>query len=291
MADRRFYPVRRLRIQQAEDPRYRWRRAVTLITSPDIIQAEEVNALGRKYARPPVTEAVCEFRFPHEMPWDLTIPGRLYERAKEAYPKKEQRWVREVIVLIAPEGLREELLVAERGQFSSLDDGCAIQIGTRLCTVNCLRPYAVWNEFRPRIEYAFTEITTISEATAIHTINLRYINTIEIPEENPAFEEYFQFLPVFPADLQQKPSSFMIGCEYSFENDRDACRVELTDAVTEAEGASAYLLNLDYFLAEEGGIPLNAVMDWIDLAHDRLQEIFEACITDTLRGLFGEAAG
>jgi len=241
--------------------------------------------MGQKYANPPVTEAVCEFRFPHEMAWDLTIAGRLYERVKNDYPKKEQRWVREVIVLLGPEGLREELLVAERGQFSSSDDGCAIQIGTRLCTINCLRPYASWGTFRPKIEETFATIRDISEATAIHTLNLRYINTIEVPDKNPDLKDYFRFLPIFPEE-GRLPSSFLIGIEYSFENDRDSCRVELTDAVTESDVSSAYLLNIDYFLAEEAGIPLDAVMGWIESAHERVEEIFEAIITDRLREQF-----
>ncbi|NLB01527.1 MAG: TIGR04255 family protein, partial [Methanomicrobiales archaeon] len=28
----------------------------------------------RKYVNPPAAEVICEFRFPEEIPWDMTYP-------------------------------------------------------------------------------------------------------------------------------------------------------------------------------------------------------------------------
>ena len=79
----------------------------------------------RKYVNPPAAEVICEFRFPEDTPWDLTYPGILYGRLRDVYPKRDQRYVREVVVLLGPEGLREELLVTERLIFLAEDEGCA----------------------------------------------------------------------------------------------------------------------------------------------------------------------
>jgi len=43
----------------------------------------------KKYAKPPIVEAVCEFRLTHDTRWDLTVPGLLYEKLKASFPQKE----------------------------------------------------------------------------------------------------------------------------------------------------------------------------------------------------------
>ena len=43
-----------------------------------------------KYKNPSIVEALCEFTFAPETPWDSTIFGRLYERLKENFPQREE---------------------------------------------------------------------------------------------------------------------------------------------------------------------------------------------------------
>jgi hypothetical protein len=31
--------------------------------------------MGKSYAKPPIVEAVCEFRLSPDTEWDLTVPG------------------------------------------------------------------------------------------------------------------------------------------------------------------------------------------------------------------------
>ncbi len=242
------------------------------------------------YTNPPLREAICEFRFPLEHPWDLTVAGMLYARIREDYPRREQRRVREVEVMLAPEGLREELLITERAQFSTADGGCSIQVGPRVMTVNCLPPYTNWEEFRAWIEDAFGNLQSVIEVEGIRTMALRYVNTIEIPEPGVRPEELFAFHPVVPFSGESTEfamDGFIVGCEGAFEGGRDACRVELTDAVPESPEQSAFLLNIEYFLVKEGSIGKEGALAWIEAAHSRVEEMFEGCITDALRKHFG----
>ena len=240
----------------------------------------------RKYVNPPAAEVICEFRFPPDTPWDLTFPGILYSHLKDAYPKRDQRYVREVIMLLGPEGLREELLVTERSIFLSEDEGCAVQIGPRLLSVSCQRPYVHWEAFSTRIHGAFDRFREIIGTDAIGTMNLRYVNLIEIPEPGVTLKDYFAFYPILPPELPQVPAGFITGCEFAFHDNRDNCRVELTDAVPESTEHNAFLLNIDYFLAEGHSIPPEGVADWLEIAHTHVRDIFEACIKDPLRDLF-----
>jgi uncharacterized protein (TIGR04255 family) len=245
--------------------------------------------MGAVYSNPPLREAICEIRFPLEHAWDLTVAGMLYERIREDYPRREQRRVREVEVMLAPEGLREELLITERAQFSTSDGGCSIQVGPRLLSINCLPPYAIWEEFLPWIEDAFMHLQSVIEVEGIRSLTLRYVNTIEIPEAGAKPEDFFSFYPFIPFEgvMEFSVDGFIVGCEGSFVGGRDACRVELTDAVPETPESSAFLLNIDYFLSNEGSVGPKGVMEWIEAAHGRVEEMFEGCITDRLREHFG----
>jgi uncharacterized protein (TIGR04255 family) len=46
----------------------------------------------RTYKKPPIEEALCEFRFVSQE-WDLTLPGRLYDEIKDEYPGKPKNIV------------------------------------------------------------------------------------------------------------------------------------------------------------------------------------------------------
>jgi uncharacterized protein (TIGR04255 family) len=247
---------------------------------------EKIMAEVRKYANPPAAEVICEFRFPEEIPWDMTYPGILYNHLKDTYPKRDQRYVREVVMLVGPEGLREELLVTERSIFLAEDEGCAVQVGPRLLSVSCQRPYVHWEAFSKQITGAFDRFREVISADAIGTMNLRYVNLIEIPQEEVTLSDYFAFYPTLPPELPRVPAGFITGCEFAFHDNRDNCRVELTDAVPGSAENNAFLLNIDYYLTEGKSVPPEGVADWLEIAHTHVRDIFEACIKDTLRDLF-----
>ena len=65
--------------------------------------------------------------------------------------------------------------------------------------------------------------------------------------------------------------------------------MELTPAVPENPGNSAFLLTLDYHLVQTEGIDPDTVLDWVDNAHGMIETLFEGCISDSIRALFGQA--
>jgi uncharacterized protein (TIGR04255 family) len=49
----------------------------------------------------------------------------------------------------------------------------------------------------------------------------------------------------------------------------------------------ASVLDIDYFLSHAGAVSLSESRDWLQIAHDRVEEVFEGCIKDPLRERFG----
>ena len=243
--------------------------------------------MSKQYANPPIIEAVCEFRFTPDTPWDLTVPGLVYEKIKDKFPQKEQRTVQEIEIKQTPQGIQQEVRTFDRVLFLENTRKMLVQLGPRVLAVNSLKPYPGWEKFEVAIREAFEALTTIVEVKGLQRIGLRYINQIEIPEPSVELEDYFNFYLFTGPRLPQEMSSFIAGCEFPYENNRDKSRVQLRNFSNGADGKVLLRLDIDYFLAQPKGIEIGEAMNWVETAHDRVEEIFEGCITDRLRGLFG----
>lgn len=246
--------------------------------------------MSRKYANPPLLEAVCEFRFTPDTPWDMTIPGLVYEKLRDAFPTREQRLMQEVDELIqGPEGFQQQIrMMSERTLLFAEDKKTFVQVGPRLLAVNSLRPYPSWVGFKPKIEKAFEVISRTVEIRGLERIGLRYINRIEIPDSLAKLKDYLQFYLFLGPQLPQEMAAFIAGCDFLYAHGRDRCRVQLTPAPSSSPQQLALILDIDYFLAQEKGVEVPAAIDWIEEAHDKVEEVFERCITDSLRNSFQE---
>lgn len=245
--------------------------------------------MNRKYANPPIVEAVCEFRLGPDTRWDLTVPGLFYERVKHDFPHREQRAVQEVELIQEPQGLQQRIRTTERVLLFAQNRRMLIQLGPRLLVINALKPYPTWQGFKPYLEKAWEKLREAVEVGGLERIGLRYINQIELPEETVEMEDYFEFYLFVGSRLPQHMSSFIAGAEFPYAEGRDRCRVQLTSASGGGE-KSAVILDIDYFLARPRAIAPADAMEWIENAHSAVEEMFEGCITDRLRQHFGEVS-
>ena len=63
--------------------------------------------------------------------------------------------------------------------------------------------------------------------------------------------------------------------------------MQLTTA-PDAGDKGAWMLDIDYFLAHPRAVEATRALDWVEEAHNQVEQIFEGCITDRLRELFEE---
>ncbi|MDI9616551.1 MAG: TIGR04255 family protein [Methanothrix sp.] len=243
--------------------------------------------MSKRYAAPPIVEAVCEFRLTPDTTWDLVVPGLFYEKVKGTFPKREQRIVQQIDLTPGPTGLQQQIRTSERILFFTEDMKKIAQIGPRLLVINVLKPYPSWDGFKPLIEIGWSSLKDVAEIRGIERIGLRYINRVELPAQNVDLSKYFEFYPFVGRRLPQQMISFLTGAEFSYADDRDHCRVQLAPAPG-AEGKSIFMLDIDYFLTRPRGIEIADAIDWVEEAHKRVEEIFEGCISNTLREMFKE---
>ncbi|GBC78978.1 hypothetical protein HRbin09_00189 [bacterium HR09] len=244
--------------------------------------------MGRRYVNPPVVEAVCEFRLTEDSPWDMTVPGLVYERLKDEFPHREQRLSQEVELTQGPDGLQQQIRTSERILLFAENRTSFVQVAPRLLAVNSLRPYPSWEGFKPRITKAFESLAQVTEVRGLDRLGLRFINHVEIPGSPRELDKYFQFYPFLGPDLPNDIEGFIAGCQFGFENRRDICKVQLIRAISSSPERLVIFLDIDYFLAKPGGVDPRYALDWVEEAHSKVEAVFEGCITDRLRELFGE---
>lgn len=245
--------------------------------------------MARRYENSPIVEALCEFQFEPGLPWDLTIPGLVYEEIRDEFPKKRQaKQVQVELSATAEEGIAQKVTTSDRMQFLQEDEKALVQVGPDLLAVNRLKPYPSWEEFVPLIRKGFNAYSKAAPPKGIRRIGLRYINRIEIPGESIKVEDYFRFYPFAGPDLPQEFARFIVGIHIPYEGLRDALRLQLASGTVETTDILTAMLDLDYFLAKPGEVTLDKVFEWVEIAHGHVEEVFEACITDRLRQMFEE---
>lgn len=173
-------------------------------------------------------------------------------------------------------------------RFSSEDEKVLIQVGTRLLSVNHLKPYSSWQNFLLLIQDSFNAYCEVAEPKSVHRFGLRYINTIEIVDQPVDLKEYFEFRPYVGDNLPQNLGPFLISVQLPFENSRDILNLRLSSLAGSSSDTTTVILDIDYFLAQPDKVDLDEVFTWVDTAHTHIEEIFEACITDQLRHIFEE---
>ena len=230
-----------------------------------------------------------EFRFAPGQEWDLTIPGKLHQHElirNEYSGKPRQQNAIEASLRIGEEQpfsvqMREGI---GRLQLVSEDAKRLLSLGPDVLSVNVLRPYDNWEQFRPRVEAALNAYRDVARPKAVERIGVRYINKIVLPSTEIELATYFRLGPLTVEDLPKRMVNFMNRSEYVYD---DGLKLIITLAsIASPEGSTAFLLDLDVIL--EGGEPLSLdeVMDTVDDLHDREGIAFEATITEKTREVF-----
>lgn len=240
------------------------------------------------YKNPPIAEAVCEFRFQGSSEWDWTILGLVYQQIKAEFPKKRQEKAFEIN--IAPVEGRIEKGVGDslsKMQFLREDDSAMVQVGPDLLGVNVLPPYPGWETFESLIQKQFEVYSNIAHPVGLKRIGLRFINKIAFPTKGIETTEYFNYYPRIPTTVEQVHGPFSMSVFHLYESERDALRVRIGHATPQGEHL-VILLDLDYYLTQPGKVELSGTLDWVRAAHDRVESMFEACITDSTRAMLDE---
>lgn len=154
----------------------------------------------------PLLEAVWEIRFASDSsaPVGEMLPGILYQALTADHPVKVVRLPSADIprpIAQHDEGLRYLPTVRLEGPEG---DPFIIQVGERVVTLNCRRPYAGWAAFSERVRRLSQLLQTTGLIHRPERFSLKYIDLIEL-DPQPSLASLEASLAVAGHDLVNKP--------------------------------------------------------------------------------------
>src|SRR5947209_1779347 len=154
--------------------------------------------MPKRYNNPPIVEALCEFQFDEDVPWDLTLIGLIYDKLKDYFPKRQQLQLELALAASAATQTNQQVGTVPMiplMRFLDDDEKKLVQIGQNLLTVNHLKPYDSWNEFLPFIEKGFKIYCEVAKPKGLRHVGIRYIKRIEVPRSNTSLERFLRIRP------------------------------------------------------------------------------------------------
>lgn len=239
-----------------------------------------------KLRKPPLIESVCEIRLDPNMSWDLTIAGRLFDKLQPAFPEKRQSLGLEFKLASGAPTEEPDYRQIENLQFLSQDGKNVVQIREHLVSVSRLAPYEAWEKYKPLTLNVFEQFRAVAGEVNVARVGLKYVNRIVIPQAGIQLEEYFDIYPYLGTKLPQTHGPFLVGVIFPFDDAADSLRVEITSANPEGPEQYHVLLSLDYFTTNGQRVTFQNLAQWLEAAHQRIEDIFHATLKEGTMQLF-----
>jgi len=226
-----------------------------------------------KYENPPIIEAVCEFRFVQGGVQPALIPGRFYERVKTEYPDIEMK----MGVGVQEGGAQPTIVTQERTVFRNPIANRLVQISPGMLAINQLRPYSDYATFHREIEARFSDYSAVADIRRITRIGLRYINRLTVPV-GKTLEAVLHLGFKIPQGLPTKPDTYLLRLEFPYQAHRDRLILIIARSGDDPQKEEV-MLDLDYIAIKPEQIEQGELMRWVDTAHEAIEDVFHACVT------------
>ncbi len=232
-----------------------------------------MNQIPKRLNKEPLIEAIWQVQFePQEgLPVGDLLPGILYSALKTDYPHLQLHRLPTADIPAPIAQLDPSLRFSAKYRMEELGSPFFFQVGDRIVTLNCRKPYAGWSVFKARILKLLDVIESSGLVPVPGRHSLRYIDLLTL---DPA------------PDLRALQAQFQIG-QWNIQNRPLQMRVEIPDegchhVIQIATPAEA---NLPEGIIQGSVIDLETssssqprswedVRTQIDQIHDRLKAVF-----------------
>ena len=234
----------------------------------------------------PIIEAICEFQFIPGPPWDMTVPGLIYDKIKNEFPIKKQQKGFAIGFHPKKGEIEHKFELAPKIQFWRPDDSAIVQVGPNLLIINQLKPYPKWHTFKPLILNILANYNQTTAPKRFKRILLRYINRFDFNQKTLELSEFFNYYPFIPPGLPQEHGAFNIKVNFVYKEGRDHLLLELTTIPAEQPTKLSIIFDIGYVLLQTELIQIEQAEAWLETAHFEISNAFNASITENCKRLF-----
>lgn len=238
------------------------------------------------YRNPTIAEALCEIHFslPDGESWKASLAGNLFKKVQNEFPEMEPTTEIGLQFELGPQRIGHPLLPPrQRTRFKHKDRPLMLQLGPNVFTVNVLPKYAGWGNMRKDVLGAWRQATNVLNPERITRIGLRYINKVNITEDNETPNEWFKASDYLPEAVLRSKGSFLSRVESQID-------AENRIIVTLAEGQSddkehkrGIIFDIDRILQKDIPIEDKVLLSEMDNLHEHVWEIFKTVQTERLK--------
>jgi uncharacterized protein (TIGR04255 family) len=243
-------------------------------------------AIHKHYRNSPITEAVIDIRV--ELPPE-TKPESLEPiaaRISTAYPKRED------INLFQGQftfGVGATSTQSKLGYlFRSADGKYVLQTRTNGFTLSRLAPYEKWEPFRDEARSFWEIYKEVAKPIRATRVASRSINRIDIPLPQVEVSDYLRTYPEVSKELPQMLSGYVMQLLIPQKEFNGMLSLIQATAPAPRQETTSINLDIDMFKESSSDFELDEkIWAFLEYLRDRKNEVFEGCITDKARELFG----
>jgi uncharacterized protein (TIGR04255 family) len=249
--------------------------------------ADDSNATRAPYKRPPITEAVIEFRF--QSLTDRSLIEKAARRFKRKYPVAELGLEFQVMLEPQPQQLTHRIQNQWSGlKLSSADRADVVLLRPFSLTTSRLAPYTGWEDLRDRAVETWSLWKKTAGFTPLARIGVRYLNRIDVRDEGGpiSVDDFILVTPRLPERDWPPMTNFAI--QVTRPLGLDDCFVILNAGSVPSPLLDTFSFLLDIDIYRETDLPMKDKELWelVERVRAHKNEMFELCITDRARELF-----
>jgi uncharacterized protein (TIGR04255 family) len=238
----------------------------------------------RHYNRAPITEAVIDIRFETKDTVSVGDVERISDGLRTEFSTKLPLYQLQMGFQVnpgaEPEFSKDHLTLGYR-----LDrTGRVLQFRTNGYTYSHLPPYTDWPTFSAEAEKYWNQYKNELNPVRASRVAVRMINRVPLPPGDFRLDSCLNLYPAIPDSLPPNLHSLVMQLQIPMKHvDEAAIAILQLYSAPPVSDSHSIMLDIDFIV--EKPIPIEGVFELLNILGDAKDDIFEACITDTVRKL------
>jgi uncharacterized protein (TIGR04255 family) len=237
--------------------------------------------LKRKYAKPPITEAVLEIRYVQKIARaDLQ---KISKRLRKPFPKIKD--ISELKVALHGQGKIKVAHAPTGYKLTSKDDLSIVLLQEVGIASARLAPYPGWETLRSQTEAVLKEAKKVIGHSTPQRIGVRYINRLDVPLTEIRTDEWVRLGATVPIEFGTIAQEFAVRVVVPIE---DAIKANISCQTVPSPLLEHTSLTLDIDVFVDHDIPTVDANMWelIEKMRAHKNNVFENSITEKMRARF-----
>jgi len=250
---------------------------------------EKSFANEKAYNKSPLVEVACQFLFGKNiniLPFEQL--SKLRNAFESDFPILDENLIAEIKPIPSEYDFQESRRVRRVFRnYANEDKTRLVQFGDLLFSINFLKHYSSWADFKPTVLDSFKKYWSILPDATVTGFKLIYINHFNLPESTLNLADYFMLYPFAPPEIETI-GKFSMNISVPCGGD-DKLLIEMEDISDKNPLISVELSYIKAFSNERmrDDLSFEELIDSLDRAHAVIGSTFEQIITNKTRVLLG----